>query len=109
MCANPKLQTTNPSVCSLGMDPSLELYYLMKCVANGDLAMLTRFLRAGADANAFNSDGRTALHLACRSGNLQAVRGHPNRVWKCLELAVLWRFGFVGECGSVWNWQSSGG
>lgn len=43
------------------------------CVFDGDLVMLRRMLRAGADPNAADYDKRCALHIAAVEGNLTAV------------------------------------
>ena len=48
---------------------------LCAAVFEGDLKLLRRLLRAGADVNAGDYDQRTALHVAAAEGNLAAVRG----------------------------------
>jgi len=45
---------------------------LRSTVHNGDLKLLRRLLQAGADVDAANNDGRTALHLAAAQGNIPA-------------------------------------
>jgi hypothetical protein len=46
---------------------------LCSTVHNGDLKLLRRLLQAGADGDAVNYDGRTALHIAAAEGNVPAV------------------------------------
>jgi ankyrin repeat protein/CRP-like cAMP-binding protein len=46
---------------------------LCSTVYNGDLKLLRRLLRAGADVDAVDYDGRTALHIAAAEGNVPAV------------------------------------
>ncbi len=47
---------------------------LLLACTNGDAAMIEAFLKAGADANAVNSNGTTALMTAAASGNADAVK-----------------------------------
>ncbi|KAG7671633.1 putative Potassium channel AKT2 [Nannochloris sp. 'desiccata'] len=46
---------------------------LCSTVHSGDLKLLRRLLRAGANVDAVDYDGRTALHIAAAEGNVPAV------------------------------------
>ena len=66
---------THDIVCRLGWDGPNTLYKLGNAArSSGDIAMLKRYLSAGADPNASNFDQRTALHIAASHGNLEAVK-----------------------------------
>jgi len=58
---------------TLGRTGAEEGAVLCNAVAEGDLKLLGRLLRAGADANARDYDDRTALHIASSEGNVAAV------------------------------------
>lgn len=47
---------------------------LFSAALDGDLVQLQTLLAAGADVNAADADGNTALHLAARQGHLDAVK-----------------------------------
>jgi ankyrin repeat protein len=47
---------------------------LFQAAASGDIRMVRFFLEIGADVNAKNKDGKTALMLASDKGNLEAVK-----------------------------------
>lgn len=49
--------------------------HLCTTVYDGDLQLLRRLILAGANPDAMDYDGRTALHIAAADGNLPAVRG----------------------------------
>jgi len=73
----------------LGLDKTHTFLELAAAVTNGDLPLLERLLRCGADAGATDGEKNTALHIAAGDGNLAAVRG----VW--------WDWG--------WGWGGGGG
>lgn len=52
----------------------LQAQMLCGAVSRGDIRQLTYLLKAGADANAADYDGRAALHVAAAESNVQAVR-----------------------------------
>lgn len=70
-----------PTVCRLLLEHGARLQmssitmsaHLCTCVFEGDLTLLRRLLRAGADPDAADYDKRTALHIAAADGNLAAV------------------------------------
>lgn len=47
--------------------------HLCTAVFDGDLQLLRRLLRAGANPNAVDYDKRSALHIAAADGNLPVV------------------------------------
>jgi ankyrin repeat protein len=47
---------------------------LHKATIDGDLMLVRRLIRAGADVNERDSMGRTALHYAASDGNLEIMR-----------------------------------
>ena len=57
----------------LGCEGMKEGNMLCTVVHESDLKLLRRLLRAGANPNAGDYDGRTALHVAASEGNLPAV------------------------------------
>jgi ankyrin repeat protein len=63
----------------LGLDPAGQAQALCDAVARGDINMLSRLIKCGADANAVDYDRMTALHIAAAEGNLQAVSGCGGR------------------------------
>jgi glutaminase len=58
----------------LALDSSVLSGILCRCAAEGDSPLLSRLLRAGADAGSADYDGRTALHVAATRGNVSATR-----------------------------------
>eukprot|EP00878_Enallax_costatus_P011541 GHUV01012048.1.p1 GENE.GHUV01012048.1~~GHUV01012048.1.p1 ORF type:complete len:746 (+),score=322.29 GHUV01012048.1:330-2567(+) len=58
----------------LASDPQAQAQMLCGAVSRGDIPQLTYLLKAGADANAADYDGRTALHVAAAESNVQAAR-----------------------------------
>lgn len=58
----------------LGRDALSTADTLCTAVYEGDVKLLSRLLRAGADINAADYDGRTALHIAASQSNAPAVR-----------------------------------
>lgn len=78
----------------LMLTPVLTASALCTAVHEGDMPLLRRLLRAGADPNAGDYDKRTALHIAAADGNLPAVRGGS-----CCRL---WLFLQPGRAGSRW-------
>ncbi|KAK7464615.1 hypothetical protein BaRGS_00037854 [Batillaria attramentaria] len=67
---------------------------LHEAVSMSSAELVEMLIRAGADANRTNQDGRTALHLACRGGHVDIVRSliaaGTNDGKTCLHVAV-WR------------------
>ncbi len=47
---------------------------LLKAAQNGDLDDINRAFRAGADVNAANATGKTALHIAAQRGDAPAIQ-----------------------------------
>ncbi|GAX76506.1 hypothetical protein CEUSTIGMA_g3951.t1 [Chlamydomonas eustigma] len=47
---------------------------MLNAVCSGDIVLLRRYLRAGADPDAMDCDSRTALHLAASEGDVKLTR-----------------------------------
>ena len=67
----------------LGLDPVSQAATLCKAVAEGRIDQLRLLLRAGANVNAADYDGQTALHVAAADGNLPAVSRGAHQLGTC--------------------------
>ncbi|KAK7477797.1 hypothetical protein BaRGS_00030980 [Batillaria attramentaria] len=56
------------------VNASYDSTLLHEAVSMSSAELVEMLIRAGADANRTNQDGRTALHLACRGGHVDIVR-----------------------------------
>ena len=65
---------SNPDIINQPISAYGKTTILMQVAAEGTAAMIRTVIQQNPDLKQADSQGRTALHYACRSGNLQSLR-----------------------------------